>query len=164
MNFRCAECFCIDENTFVSHAYSAAYFHCVFSTKERRDSIPVELRPKLWAYIEGTAKNLGIVPVAVGGTCNHAHVLLRLKPNMSVAEAIQKLKSNSSRGTGEHGIVFEWQKGYAALSVSPSSVGAVRAYVLNQEEHHRRRSFEEELLVLLRKAAIPHDEKQVFAA
>jgi hypothetical protein len=44
----------------MSHAYSAAYFHCIFSTKERKDTIPDELRPKLWAYIEGTAKNLGI--------------------------------------------------------------------------------------------------------
>lgn len=148
----------------MSHAYSAAYFHCIFSTKDRRESIPVELRPKLWAYIEGTAKNLGIVPVAIGGTSNHAHVLLRLKPNMSVAEAIQKLKANSSRWLGEHGLAFEWQKGYAALTVSPSLLGAVRTYVLNQEEHHRKRTFEEEFLVLLQKAGIPHDEKQVLAA
>ena len=90
----------VNENSLVSHAYSAAYFHCVFSTKERRDSIPAELRAKLWAYIEGTAKNLGIVPPAVGGTSNHAHVLLKLKPNISVAEAIQKLKAYSSRCMG----------------------------------------------------------------
>ena len=148
----------------MSHAYSADYFHCIFSTKDRRESIPVELRPKLWAYLEGTAKNVGIVPVAIGGTSNHAHVLLRLKPNMSVAEAIQKLKANSSRWLGEHGLAFEWQKGYAALTVSPSLLGAVRTYVLNQEEHHRERTFEEEFLVLLQKAGIPHDEKQVLAA
>lgn len=148
----------------MSHAYSAAYFHCVFSTKERQDSIPAELRPKLWAYIEGTAKNLGIVPVAVGGTRDHVHLLLRLKPNMTIAEAVQKLKANSSRWMGEHGLAFEWQKGYAALTVSPSLVGAVRTYVLNQDEHHRKRPFEEEFLVLLQKAGIPHDEKQVLAA
>ena len=148
----------------MSHAYSAAYFHYVFSTKDRRDSIPIELLPKLWAYVEGTAKNLGIVPIAVGGTRNHMHLLLRLKPNMPVAEAVQKLKANSSRWMGEHGLIFEWQKGYAALSVSSSLVGAVRAYVLNQEEHHRKRSFEEEFLVLLQKAGIPHDQKHVFAA
>ena len=164
MDFSCAEACEVSENTLVSHTYTAAYFHCVFSTKDRRDSIPVELLPKLWAYIEGTAKNLGIVPIAVGGTSNHAHVLLRLKPNMSMAEAVQKLKANSSRWMGEHGLAFEWQKGYAALSVSPSAVGAVRTYVLNQEEHHRKRMFEEELLLLLQKAGIPYDAKHVFAA
>ena len=83
---------------------------------------------------------------------------------MTIAEAAQKLKANSSRWMGEHGQSFEWQKGYAALSVSPSLVGSVRSYVLNQEEHHRERSFEAEFLALLRKAGIVHDTSQVFAA
>jgi REP-associated tyrosine transposase len=152
------------ENGAMSHTYAATYFHCIYSTKERKDLIPDNLRPKLWAYMEGIAKNLGIVPVAIGGTSNHAHLLLGLKPNMSIAEAVQKLKANSSRWMGEHNLPFEWQKGYAALSVSPSLVGSVRAYVLNQEEHHRKRSFEEEFLALLRKAGIDRDEKHVFAA
>lgn len=148
----------------MSHAYSAAYFHCIFSTKDRRNLIPLELAPKLWAYIEGTVKNLGIVPVAVGGTSNHAHALLRLKPTMCVAEAVQKLKANSSRWMGEHGILFEWQKGYAALSVSPSLLGKVRSYVLNQEQHHRKQSFEEEFLAFLKKSGILYDDQGVFAA
>lgn len=164
IDFVCADSLEKNEDILVSHTYTAAYFHCIFSTKERRDTISIELRPRLWAYIEGTATNLGIVPVAVGGTCNHVHLLLKLKPNMPVAEAVQKLKANSSRWMGEHGLAFEWQKGYAALSVSPSLVAAVKSYVLNQEEHHRKRNFEEELRILLQKAGIPHDERQVFAA
>jgi REP element-mobilizing transposase RayT len=131
------------ENGFMSHTYSASYFHCIFSTKDRHNTIPDDLRPRLWAYLEGTAKNLGIIPVAIGGTANHAHLLLRIKPNMNIAEAVQKLKANSSRWIGEHGLVFEWQKGYAALSVSPSQVASVKTYVFNQEEHHRKRSFEQ---------------------
>src|SRR5689334_22870565 len=110
----------------MSHTYYVCYFHCIFSTKGRRNSIPDEIRPKLWAYIEGTAKNLGVVPVAIGGTSNHAHLLLGLRPNSTIAEAVQKLKANSSRWLGEHGLAFEWQKGYAVVSVSPSLVGTVR--------------------------------------
>ncbi len=148
----------------MSHTYCASYFHVIFSTRDRRNIIADYLRPRLWAYIEGTAKHLSIVPVAVGGTSNHAHLLLALKPNMTIAEAVQKLKANSSRWMGEHGFSFEWQKGYAALSVSPSHLGNVRAYVLNQEQHHRTRTFEQEFLALLRKAGIPHDAKQTLAA
>ena len=147
----------------MSHTYTASYFHCIFSTKDRKNTIPDDLRPRLWAYIEGTAKNLGIIPVAVGEMSNHAHMLLGLKANMTVAEAVQKVKANPSRWMSEHGLSFEWQKGYAALSVSPSLVGSVRTYVLNQEEHHRKRNFEEEFLTLLTKAGIPHDMKHVFA-
>ncbi len=148
----------------MSHTYVAGYFHCVFSTKERQDNIPSELRPKLWAYLIGTARNLGIIPVAVGGTANHVHLLLGLKPTMTIASAVQKLKANSSRWMGEHGIDFEWQKGYAALTVSPSLVGSVRAYVLRQDEHHRKRDFEAEFRALLRKAGIAHDAHHIFAA
>jgi REP element-mobilizing transposase RayT len=148
----------------MSHTFCASYFHCVFSTKDRRNTISDDLRPKLWAYIEGTARNLDIVPVAIGGTSNHAHLLLAFKPNMTIAEAAQKLKANSSRWMGEQGVRFEWQKGYAVLTVSPSQVGTVKGYVLNQEKHHRRRTFEEEFLSLLQKAGIPHDAKQVLAA
>src|SRR5436190_23642709 len=147
----------------MSHTYTASYFHCIFSTKDRKNTIPDDLRPRLWAYIEGTAKNLGIIPVAVGGTSNHAHMLLRLKANVTLAEALQKLKANSSRWMSEQGLSFDWQKGYAALSVSPSLVGSVRTYVLNKEEHHRKRNIEEEYLTLLTKAGIQHEPARIFA-
>jgi putative transposase len=148
----------------VSHTYTANYFLCVFSTKERRNTISEELKPKLWAYLAGIAKNLGLVPIAVGGTSNHAHILLALRPNQTVAEVVQRLKASSSRWMGERGLSFEWQKGYAALTVSPSLLASVKAYVLNQEKLHRKRNFEEELLALLKKAGIRHEEKDVFAA
>jgi putative transposase len=150
--------------TIMSHTYIANYVHCIFSTKERQDSISAELQPRLWAYLIGTSKNLVIVPIAIGGTSNHAHLLLGLKPTMPIAEAVQKLKANSSRWIGEHGLSFEWQKGYAAFSVSPSLVESVGSYILRQEEHHRKRTFEEELLSLLRKSNVAHDVDQIFAA
>lgn len=148
----------------MAHTYAAIYFHCVFSTNARTNSIPDDLQQKLWAYLIGIAKNLDIVPVAVGGTSNHAHILIGLKPTTTVSEAIQKLKANSSRWMGEHGINFEWQRGYAAFTVSPSSVASGKTYGLNQERHHRIGPFEEELLGLLRRAKIAHNEDGVFAA
>lgn len=147
----------------MSHTYTATYAHSVFSTKERQNAIPDELRPKLWAYLNGIAQNLKVVPIAIGGTANHVHVLLRIPSVITVAEVVQKLKANSSRWMGEHH-EFQWQEGYAAFSVSPSSVEKVKNYVLRQQEHHRTRSFEEELLALLDKAGIPHNVEEVLAA
>lgn len=146
------------------HTYTAYYFHCVFSTKERQNTIPEELKSELWAYLAGIAKNLGVVPIAIGGTSNHVHALLALKPNQTIAEVVQKLKANSSRWMGELRLSFEWQKGYAALAVSRSLLASVKAYVLNQEEHHRKRNFEEEMLTLLKKAGIRYEHTDVFAA
>jgi putative transposase len=114
--------------------------------------------------LTGTAKNLGITVVAVGGTSNHIHLLISTPTTMPIAEAVQKLKANSSRWIGEQGLSFEWQKGYGAFSVSPSLVETVKAYIRNQEEHHRKRTFEKEFMTLLRKSGVTHDAAHPFAA
>jgi putative transposase len=68
----------------------------------------------------GHCKNLDIEVVAADGTTNHIHLLIALLPKLPLAEAVQKLKANSSRWLGENEIAFEWQKGYGAFTVSPS--------------------------------------------
>jgi REP-associated tyrosine transposase len=145
----------------MSHAYAANFVHCVFSTKERRDRIPVELHEQLYAYLIGIADNLGFAILAAGGTANHVHLLIGLPPFLTLAEVVQKLKANSSRWLGEK---FEWQKGYGAFSVSPSLLATVRAYIRDQAEHHRKRSFVEEFLVMLRKSGVAYDAERLFAA
>jgi REP element-mobilizing transposase RayT len=102
----------------MAHTYNANFVHYIFSTKDRRNTIPPELEEKLWAYLLGIANNLRIKTLAIGGTANHLHMLLGLPPTMSVADAVQKLKANSSRWLGEHQIRFQWQEGYGAFSVS----------------------------------------------
>ena len=144
----------------MGHTYSATLFHVVFSTKERRAVIKDP--PKLWAYIAGTARNLGYEPLAIGGTENHLHMLLRLPAHVPVSDAAQRLKANSSRWLSENGSWFGWQHGYGAFSVSPSNIDAVRRYVQNQPDHHRRHSFEEEFVTLLAKSGITFDKAAVF--
>src|SRR6185312_1178599 len=147
----------------MSHAYVANFAHCILSTKDRRNLISPDLQPQLYAFLIGTAKNLQITMVAVGGMPNHVHLLIAVPPAMALSVAIQKLKANSSRWMGEQGLSFEWQKGYAAFSVSPSSVEVVTRYIRNQEQHHRVRTFEEEFIALLKKCGLAYD-KDVFAA
>lgn len=148
----------------MSHAHVANFVHCVFSTKDRRNLISSEIQPKLYAYLIGIARNLRITVIAVGGMPNHIHLLIATSPAMALAVAIQKLTANSSRWLGDQGLSFEWQKGYAAFSVSPSSVETVTNYIRNQERHHQSRTFEEEFLSFLRKAGVHFDADQLFAA
>ena len=145
----------------MAHAHTANFVHCEFSTKDRRDTIPAVLQEKLGAYFCGTAKNLGFELLTVGGTANHVHLLISLPPMLPLAEAVQKLKANSSRWLGEQGLAFEWQKGYGAFSVSPSLLDTVQAYIRNQTEHHRKRNYDEEFEALLRKSGIIVDGKNV---
>jgi putative transposase len=148
----------------MSQTYAANYVHCVFSTKERRNLIPAEMQEKLWAYLLGIANNLHLTPLAIGGMPNHVHVLAGIPTKMTVAEAVQKLKANSSRWVGEQGIKFRWQEGYGAFSVSPSQLSTVQAYIRNQDVHHRKRTFEEELRTLLEKSGVKYDAQRLFAA
>jgi len=148
----------------MSHTHAANLVHCVFSTKERRNLIPADLQERLNAYLIGIGSNLGLKILAAGGTSNHVHLLIGLPPTLTLSEAMQKLKANSSRWLGEQGTHFEWQKRYGAFSVSPSLVSAVQAYIRNQAEHHRKRSFEEEFLALLKKSGVAYDAERLFAA
>ena len=148
----------------MAHTYPNVLIHCIFSTKERRNSIPDDLREKLSMYFVGIGKGHDIPVLCAGGTANHAHLLIVLPATMNLAKAMQVLKANSSRWLGEHGFDFAWQDGYGAFSVSPSLLNVVQAYIRNQEEHHRKRSFEEEFRVLLEKSRVPYDAEKLFAA
>ena len=90
--------------------------------------------------------------IAVGGIADHVHILLLLPPTMPLAEAIQKIKANSSRWLREQtGRPFQWQEGYAAFSVSISHTEATVGYILNQRKHHEHRSFDQELTAILKR-------------
>lgn len=136
----------------MKHTRVSLRVHCIFGTKERQGSIPDDLQARLWAFIGGIARKLGAKAIAVGGVADHAHILLLLPPTMALADAVQKIKANSSRWLHEQtGKPFQWQEGYAAFSVSISHTDATVAYILNQRKHHERRSFDQELAAILRK-------------
>ena len=67
-------------------------------------------------------------------------------------------------GLPDIGKKFEWQKGYAAFTVSHSQVAIVRQYIQNQERHHRRKTFEEEYLELLQRHEIAFERQYLFEA
>ena len=146
----------------MAHTYPNILIHVVFSTKDRRDAIPTELLPRLFRYLQGIGKNIGVPILTAGGTANHVHLLLVLPATVTVAAAVQKLKANSSRWMREQGAEMKWQEGYGAFSVSASNAAAVRHYIEHQEEHHARRTFDDEFLVLLRKSGVAFDEAHVF--
>ena len=146
----------------MSHSYPNVLIHCVFSTKNRQNLIPDDLREKLSMYFVGIGKGHQIPILCAGGTANHAHLLISLPASVPLAKAIQVLKANSSRWLGEHGLDFAWQEGYGAFSVSSSNLDQVAGYIRNQEAHHRKFSFEEEFRALLEKQGVEYDSKYVM--
>lgn len=136
----------------MAHTHVSNRLHCIFSTKNREKIIPKGLQSRLWAYINGICRNIGVKTFAVGGMEDHVHILIGLPPTLALATAMQKIKANSSRYMNEHGGPrFQWQENYSAFSVSISHMDATIAYIQSQEKHHRRRGFGEELAAILKK-------------
>jgi putative transposase len=146
----------------MAHRFPNILIHLVFSTKNRQDLIPDNLRALLWKYLAGIGRNHKIPILEAGGTANHLHLLIALPSDLTTAKAVQVLKANSSRWIGEHGIEFAWQEGYGAFSVSASHLAIVRNYIAHQQEHHAKRSYEDEFLILLRKTGVEFEPEQVF--
>ena len=142
------------------HALTSNLIHCIFSTKERVDSIPDPT--ELGRYFGGVAREKRIPLIIAGGTNNHVHLLIALPASMALAKAVQDLKGNSSRWLNGKVKTFSWHEGYSGFSVSPTHKRAVVSYIQNQERHHAKHSFEDELLEILKKSGIDYDDRYIF--
>ena len=106
-----------------------------------------DIQEMLHSYIGGIARENGIPALAIGGAADHIHLLLSLPRMVSVAKAVQLLKSGSSKWIHESFPKlknFAWQEGYGAFSIGISQRDATVKYIEGQAEHHKRISFEEE--------------------
>lgn len=147
----------------MSHTYTNLLTHFVFSTKDRVELINDEMKPELYAYLGGLTKELKGKPLAINGMSEHVHLLVSLPPTVSISDAMQFIKANSSKWASEKfGKPFAWQIGYGAFSVSRSQVDAVVKYIQNQEEHHKKFDFREEFLKLLKSHEVEFDEKYLW--
>ena len=70
---------------------------------------------------------------------DHVHVLVGLKPVMSISDLVRDIKNNSTNFINQKNWLknkFSWQEGYGAFSYSESNYGKVIVYIKNQKQHH----------------------------
>ena len=147
----------------MAQTFSRLLVHVVFSTKDRTASLKADIRPDLYAYMGGIIRNFGGQSLLINGVADHVHLLFSIPATMAVAESMRIVKAKSSRWMRGRDRSFAWQPGYAAFSVSQSSVGQVTKYIANQEERHKRVQFEHEFISLLKKHDMDYDERYVWA-
>ena len=146
-------------------SYVSSYFHCVFSTKERRPFITPALRDRLWPFMGGIARQNKMKAIEIGGVADHVHVLLSLPSTLPISKALQLIKGGSSKWVHETFPAHRlsgWQEKYGAFSVSVSQLDNIILYIKGQEEHHRKMTFQEEFLTLLKKHRIEYDERYLW--
>src|SRR5208283_1552995 len=115
-------------------SYVSSYYHCVFSTKERRPLIPPPLRERLWPFLGGIARQNKMKAIEIGGVEDHVHILLSIPSTVSIAKAMQLIKGGSSKWVHEtfpEHRLFAWQEKYGAFSVSASQWDTIIEYIKN---------------------------------
>jgi len=145
--------------------YTELIYHLIFSTKNREPLISPRLQAELYPYIGGILRGQGGHLLEVGGMPDHLHLLIRIKPDISVSEIVRLVKANSSKWVNERPDQtgrFAWQTGYGAFTVSLSQSPMVSQYVRTQEEHHRKKTFQEEFVEFLKRHEIEFDEQRLW--
>lgn len=149
----------------MANTYTQLYVQIIFSVKGRISLIPKKHREELHRYITGIIANRDQKPLAIFAMPDHVHLLIGMKPDISISNLVRDIKSGSSKFINDNKWVvgrFSWQGGYGAFSYSKSQVDSVVRYILNQEEHHKGSTFKEEYLDFLEKFEIGFNEKYLF--
>lgn len=147
------------------NTYSQIYIQIVFAVKGRESLVSNIHREELHKYITGIVQNRGQKMLSIFCMPDHVHLLVGLKPSISISDLVRDIKAGSSNFINQQHWVkgkFNWQEGFGAFSYSKSQIDTVIKYILSQEEHHKKTTFREEYFDFLKKFEIDYDEKYLF--
>jgi REP element-mobilizing transposase RayT len=147
------------------NTYTQLYIQIVFAVKGRQNLIAKQNREELHKFITGIVQKREQKMLSIFAMPDHIHLLLGIKPNITVSELVRDIKSGSSKFINDNNWIngkFNWQEGFGAFSYSKSQLDGVIKYILNQEVHHKNQTFKEEYVDFLRKFEIEFDEKYLF--
>ena len=149
----------------MGHTYTNLNYHGVFSTKQRRPWLDVEIMGRLREVVGGIIRRCDGKLLAMNGPDDHVHLLAMLSTKRPLSDQIRDIKAGSSKwihrnfpSLGE----FAWQEGYSAFSVSKSIVPRLVSYINDQCQHHKKASFSHELKMLSEKHEIEYDPNYAF--
>jgi len=134
------------------NTYTQICIHITFGTKRREKTILQPYREELYKYITGIISNRGHKLLAIGGTSDHIHIFIGMKPHTALSDLVRDIKHFSTKFINEKKFIpgqFQWQEGFGAFSYSDSQLPSVINYIKKQEEHHKVESYNEEYEALL---------------
>lgn len=147
------------------NTYSQIYIQIVFAVKGRQNFIKESFREEIQKYMSGIVSNKKQKLYAIYCMPDHTHLLVSIKPDISISDLVRDIKSNTTSFIKETKFLdkpFSWQEGFGAFSYSKSQAPRVVNYILNQPSHHQKRNFKEEYLEFLKNYDIAYDEKYLF--
>ncbi len=152
-------------NKKMANTYSQLYIQIVFAVKGRQNLISSKWKDEIYKYITGIITNQKQKLIAINGMPDHIHILVGIKPDISLSDLVRDIKSNSTKFINEQKWIngkFEWQTGFGAFSYSHSQLNNVIKYIQNQEQHHKTRTFKEEYIEFLKLFNIDFKNEYLF--
>ena len=149
----------------MANTYTQAYFHLVFSPKNRDALIGKTWAAELERYITGIIQNNNHKLLAIGSMPDHIHIFIGYNLTQLIPDLVENIKTSSNAWIKHNNLSrykFEWQKGYGAFTHSQSQIDAVVSYVMNQDKHHQKKSFREEYLEILHKNDVKFNDDYLF--
>lgn len=147
------------------NTYTQIYIQIVFAVKGREHFIKESFREELQKYMTGIITNKKQKLYAIYCMPDHTHLLVSMKPDLSISDLARDIKSNSSSFLKDKKFVselFSWQEGFGAFSYSKSQTPTVVNYILDQPQHHKGKTFQQEYLEFLEKFEIDYNPKYLF--
>lgn len=149
----------------MANTYSQLYIQIVFAVKGRQNLISKNNKDEIYKYITGIITNHKQKLIVINGMPDHIHILVGIKPDISLSNLVRDIKSNSSKFINEQKWIngkFEWQTGFGAFSYGHSQLANVIKYIENQEEHHKTKTFREEYIAFLKLFNIDFKNEYLF--
>ena len=146
-------------------SFGAIYLHYIFSTKHRCGWLTPEVCERLYPFIGGLARDRKCSLLRIGSITDHVHLLVQSARDISPADYVGQIKSNSSGWVHDHFPelkTFAWHQGYAVFTVSQSVLETVTKYIDNQVEHHRTWTLQDEYRSFLLKHNMEIDERYAW--
>src|SRR5437763_14019953 len=80
----------------IANTFSQIYIQTVFAVDGRLCLIRPEFKEEIYKYITGIVRNNGQKLISINGMSDHVHILIGLKPAMSLADLVRAIKADSS--------------------------------------------------------------------
>ena len=132
----------------MSHSHCKIWVHVVIGVKYRDPVINFNNEFIIHKIIKREVKKTGCSLIAINGTNDHVHLLIKLHPVQSISAVMKQIKGASSRMISRLSLCkneFYWQVGYGAFSVSDKDIKGTIHYIRQQKVHHRKFSYTQEL-------------------
>lgn len=124
----------------MSEIFHELVFHLVFATKDRAPLITPPIQRLLFSQFRQACETLHCDLHDIGGTEDHVHILMSLRPSHRLDIVVDNFKSAGAEMINKLalGPPLEWDDGYGVLSLRNKDIEIVSEYIRTQKERHQK--------------------------